>query len=51
MEECHSKGVEYSAGANELTVLGSVEAQLIADDIKGGLGLNQAMRLVNTHRG
>ena len=49
------KGVKYSAGrkggpggANRLAVLGSVEAQTVADGIEGGLGLTQTMRLVNT---
>jgi len=58
VEECHLKGVEYSAGrkegsggANKLIVLGSVEAQIVADGIEGGLGLTQTMHLVNTHRG
>ena len=57
MEECHLKGVKYSAGrkggpggANRLAVLGSVEAQTVADGIEGGLGLTQTMHLVNTHR-
>jgi len=55
--ECQKNGLEYSGerragsgGQNKLIELDSIEAQIVADGIEGGLGLTQTTYLVNKHR-
>ena len=54
---CHRNGDVYSplrkpgaGGQNKLILLGTMEAQIVADGIEGGLGLTQTTRQVNDHR-
>lgn len=55
--ECHEQGIVYSGdkhytqgGQMKLIKLGSVEEQIAADAIEGGLGYRQATLLVNEYR-
>lgn len=54
---CHKAGTIYtgdrqpgSGGHNMLITLGSVDEQIMADAIEGGLSFSQATYLVNAHR-
>ena len=55
---CYTKDWEYegedhrvnNGGANVLIPIDSVEAQIVADHMEGGLGLTQTTFLVNQHR-
>ena len=55
--QCHKLGVEYTparkagcGGHNKLILLGSLEEQIVADNMESGLGLTQTTRLVNVYR-
>lgn len=55
--QCHKLGVEYTparkagcGGDNKLILLGSLEEQIVADNMESGLGLTQTTRLVNVYR-
>lgn len=55
--QCHKEGVEYSpvkkagcGGQNKLIQLGSLEEQIVADNMEAGLGLTQTTKLVNVYR-